>query len=198
MCRYILVGLLGLMPMAAYAQDPRTCAALSDDKARLECYDLAHRKTTNVTSTSQWRVVEDKSKLDDSREVSLSVLSAEMIRGKYRQPKHAALFINCREKTTDLYVVFGDHFMSDLSGGGRVNTRVDKSPARTVSMRQSNDHSALGLWDGATAIPFIKSLFGGNSLYVRATPHTESAVEMEFPIAGLEEAIKPLREACKW
>jgi hypothetical protein len=33
---------------------------------------------------------------------------------------------------------------------------------------------------------------------VRALPPDEAAIDMEFEIAGLDEAIKPLREACEW
>ncbi|WP_414475903.1 type VI secretion system-associated protein TagO [Microvirga sp. M2] len=198
MHRYFLIGLLGLMPLSAYAQDPRTCAALSEDKVRLECYDLVHRKTAKVTNASKWQVVEEKSRLDDSREVALSVASVAAIRGKYGQEKYGTLVIICRERATHIYFAFGDHFMSSLGSAGRVSTRVDTNTPKTLPMRESNDHSALGLWERSSAIPFIKDLFGGKSLYVRAVPYNESAIELDFPIAGVEDAIKPLREACKW
>ncbi|KFG68716.1 type VI secretion system-associated protein TagO [Microvirga sp. BSC39] len=198
MYRCFFLAAVCLTPLAAHAQDPKVCAALSDDKARLECYDLAHRKTANVTSASKWQVREDKSRLDDSKEVFLSVLSAEPVRGKYGKEKYGSLHIACREKATNIYFVFGDHFMSSLQGAGKVNARVDTNTPKTISMIESNDHSALGLWGNRTAVPYIKDLLGGKSLYIRAVPYNESAVEMDFPIAGIEEAIKPLREACKW
>lgn len=196
--RYFTLLVLLVFPAVAYSQDPSRCTVLSSDKERLECYDLVFRKAPLVSNSSKWRVIEEKSKLDDSREVRLSVLSAEPVRGRFGETKNPILVLNCRERTTDLYIVFGDHFMSSLNGGGRVNTRVDRQPAKTFSMVESNDHKALGLWSGSSAIPFIKSLFGGSSLYVRATPYNESSLEMDFPIGGLEEAIKPLREACNW
>jgi type VI secretion system protein VasI len=198
MRRYFLSVFVSLLSVAAHAQDPRACAALSDDKTRLECYDLIHRKTANVTSASKWQVVEEKSRLDDSREVALSVTSAAPIRGKYGQDKYGTLVIICRERATHIYFVFGDHFMSSLGSAGKVSTRVNTNTPKTLPMRESNDHGALGLWEKSSAVPFIKDLFGGKSLYVRAVPYNESAIEMDFPIAGIEEAIKPLREACKW
>lgn len=198
MRHYIFAGLWGLIPLAAHAQDPRICAALSDDKARLECYDLIHRKTANVTTASKWQVRQEKSRLDDSQEVFLWVTSIEPIRGKYGQDKYGTLFITCRDRKTNIYFGFGDHFMSSLNGGGKVSARVDTNTPKTLPMIESNDHSSLGLWGNRTAVPYIKDLLGGKSLYVRGLPYNESAIEMDFPIAGIEDAIKPLREACKW
>ncbi|MXQ13236.1 type VI secretion system-associated protein TagO [Microvirga makkahensis] len=151
----------------------------------------------NVTGASKWQVREEKSRLDDSREVFLSVLLVGPIRGRYGQDKYGALFITCRERATNIYFVFGDHFMSSLQGAGKVSARVGTNTPKTISMIESNDHSALGLWGNRTAVPYVKDLFGGKSLYVRAVPYNESAIEMDFPIAGIDEAIKPLREACK-
>jgi hypothetical protein len=71
---------------------------------------------------------------------------------------------------------------------------ISDAAAKTKSSDESNDNEALGLWSGGAAIPFIKELFGATTLLVRATPFNESAVTAELPIAGLEEAIKPLRE----
>lgn len=198
MYRCLYAAALCLIPCVSQAQDPRVCAALSDDKSRLECYDLAHRKTANVANASKWQVREEKSRLDDSREVFLAVSSLNPIRGKYGQTKYGTMVINCQDKATNIYFVFGDHFMSSLQGAGKVNARVDTNTPKTIPMIESNDHSALGLWGNRTAVPYIKDMLGGKSLYVRAVPYNESAIEMDFPIAGLDEAIKPLREACKW
>jgi type VI secretion system protein VasI len=60
----------------------------------------------------------------------------------------------------------------------------------------SRDHASLGLWNEAASIPLIKSLFGAERLLVRARPYSEDAVTAEFAIGGLEDAAKPLREAC--
>jgi type VI secretion system protein VasI len=87
--------------------------------------------------------------------------------------------------------------MSSLSGG-TVTYRVDKRPAGKRRMTESTDHQALGHWSAAEAIPFAKELYGATSLYIQATPHSESPVSAEFPVEGLEQALKPLQTACKW
>ncbi|RYF35466.1 MAG: hypothetical protein EOO38_28875 [Cytophagaceae bacterium] len=88
--------------------------------------------------------------------------------------------------------------MSSLQGAGRVTFRVDNQKAETKNFEESNDHEALGLWSGGSSIPWIKSLFGGDRMYVEATPYSESRISDFFPIAGLEESVTPLREACGW
>jgi type VI secretion system protein VasI len=88
--------------------------------------------------------------------------------------------------------------MSDRAGGGTVTYRVDRLPPRTQPFSVSNDNKSLGLWGATSAIPFIKSLFGAERLLLRATPFRESDLNLEFNVSGLEEAIKPLRTACKW
>ncbi len=87
--------------------------------------------------------------------------------------------------------------MSSLDGG-TITYRVDKRPATKRHMTESSDHQALGLWSAGEVIPFAKELSGATSLYLQATPHSESSVSAEFAIAGLERAIKPLQQACKW
>ena len=139
-----------------------------------------------------------QSQFDDSARVILSVLSEQPIRGRFGSPAQATLMIRCEENTSSLFVHFNDLFMSDIQGYGRVDYRVDDGRPGNVSMTASDNHQALGLWRGGRSIPFIRSLFGGERLYLRATPFNENRVEMVFPIAGLEEAIAPLRAACNW
>jgi len=88
--------------------------------------------------------------------------------------------------------------MSDLEGRGTVTYRIDTAKAQKKEFTESTDHEALGLWNGGSAIPWIKAMFGGARMYVEATPFSESAVSDFMPISGLEEAIKPLRESCGW
>jgi type VI secretion system protein VasI len=88
--------------------------------------------------------------------------------------------------------------MADLNGGGRVDFRIDSRAPAHVMMQRSNNYRALGLWQGQSSIPFVRQLLNGSELYVRAIPLNESRVEARFPIAGLDEAIRPLRAACAW
>lgn len=187
------------------------CAALSDDEARLACFDnaLADAEETDAGSGSEtmeaeqpvdssaWDVTTEISRIDDSTKVFLTTPALEINRGRFGNGVRFVMLIACRENSTNLWFHFGGFFMSDYQHG-RITYRIDDQPAQTKRFRESNNNEALGLWSGNTAIPFIKSLFGAERLFIRATPHSESAVEAEFDIAGLESVIEPLRDACNW
>lgn len=188
-----LVTVIAASPASANEQ----CASIDDSAKRLLCYDLTYRTKQGTKTSTAWQVTEEISKISDVRNIVMAVKSLERLSGRFGDKQHALLVLACREKKTDAYIVFGGHFMSDLNHG-TVTYRIDKKPAVKKRMNASNDHRALGLWGGANAIPFIRELIGGDSLYVVATPHSESAVSAQFPIAGLADAVKPLQSACGW
>ena len=194
----------------ATAEETQVCHSLTDTSARLECYDKAtgftqvNEKKTEVATEvempqtpSKWIVSTSTSDLDDTKNVILRMESDTDIRGKYGNPGPMTIFLRCMENTTSIYFIFNDHFMSDHQYG-RVTYRLDDKKAAKKNMKESTDNKALGLWQGGSAIPFIKRMFGHETILVQATPHSESAVKSTFFIAGLEQEIKPLREACNW
>lgn len=188
-----------LIAFPAVAQDAgKECAAMENAAKRLLCYDGIFRTSTKSSAGfGQWATTEETSKISDVKNVFLSVDSIEKLTGRFGRREHATLLIRCREKVTDLYITFGGHFMSSHRDG-TVTYRVDKTPAKTKHMTNSGDHMALGLWSGTAAIPFIRELMTGTTLFLQATPMSESPVTAEFPLSGLQEAIKPLQAACNW
>ena len=76
--------------------------------------------------------------------------------------------------------------------------RIDKLPAEAHRWSISTDFEATGLWNGASAIPFIRSLFGHETLLVRVTPYGASPATAVFDIEGLQAAAAPLMQACHW
>jgi type VI secretion system protein VasI len=188
---------LSLAPSVLHAQDAAACASKKIDAERLECYDLAFKKNVHVSAESKWNVRVETSKIDDSKTVFLDVDSAETLRNQYGQMSRANLTIACREGVTDIWIQMGGYFLASTGGFGEVTVRIDKRPAKKLHFLESTDHKALGLWR-SSGIPFIREMLNGNSMFVRITPFSESAVTAEFPIVGLSEAIKPLATACKW
>jgi len=212
---FIAIVIFGLSIGAAVAENSdsiKRCAALKTDAVRLACFDhIAKGGSGTVTESndendfvasapvahSNWDVRFDTSQVDDTRKVFLSSRALDMSSGRYGNKTRFTLMIACRENKTNFWIHFGGHFMSDYQHG-RVTYRIDKNPAQRKRLRESNNNESLGLWNGGAAIPFIKALFGAERLFVQATPHSESSVEAEFDISGLESAIKPLRESCHW
>lgn len=145
-----------------------------------------------------WRVSEDKSAFDDSRTVVLSLSSDQPIAGRFGAANPAEIYLRCQENSTSLYLVLNDQFLSDIQGFGSVDYRIDEQKASVARMTASTDNQALGLWDGGKSIPLIKKLLTGNSVVFRATPFNESPIEFSFTLAGLKNAVRPLKEACVW
>ncbi|MHA6297848.1 type VI secretion system-associated protein TagO [Devosia sp. CAU 1758] len=195
------IAMAALVPVAtSSAETLQTCAA-KPDATRLACYDgLAEAAVLAVAAPTKgkWTTHVQTSPVDDSKNVFLEVTGTDGITDQYGRESEITLTLACRENVTAAILNFGGLFMSDLNGAGRVTYRVDTQAAQTKSFSESNNHEALGLWNGGTSIPWIKSLFGGSKMYVEATPYSENAVSDYMPIAGLEEAIAPLREACGW
>ena len=108
------------------------------------------------------------------------------------------LWVRCHEDTTALIISGDCHLASGFQGYGEVTMRTDDDKATTRSFEASTDNSALGLWTGGRSISVIQSMFGEERLVVRLTPFSMSPIEATFEIAGLEEAVKPLREECGW
>jgi len=184
-------------------RDLAACAAKINAAERLSCYDdLA--KTRNVASpeietakNGDWNVQTETSKVDDSKNVYLRVDSIDTFRDRYGNSKSATFFITCQEHSTQTFFVLGGMFLADTGGFGDVTVRIDRNKAQTMSLTESTDNQALGIWRGA-GVPFIKSLIGKTRLLLVATPYNESSITVEFNITGLGEALQPLREACSW
>lgn len=109
------------------------------------------------------------------------------------------MHLRCQEDSTDLFFVTDCHMTSGAySSYGDIDYRVDTEKAKKVSGTASTDNKALGLWGGGKSIPVIKQMIGKDKIVVRMTPYSESPFTATFNIAGLAEAVKPLREECRW
>ena len=172
------------------------------DASRLECYDLIFRKSdaSNIAPANKgnWHVKIEKSKLDDTETVVVSLNSDDRHTKRFGDSAMLDLILRCKEGVTTAYVVFAGEFMSDINGGDRVAFRIDSNKAENLSFSTSNNHTSLGLWDTRSATSFIGKLIGANRLFVRAVPFSESSVSGNFTLTGLDAAIVPLQRACKW
>lgn len=151
-----------------------------------------------VPDKGKWQVTEDKSQLDDSATVVLTLASDNTIQGQFGTPGPATLLLRCKENTTAVILVLNEQFLSDIQGFGTVDFRIDSGKAAKIRMQSSTDNKALGLWSGGAAIPFATKLLTGKKIVLRATPFNESPQEVTFDLTGLTAAIEPLRTACKW
>jgi type VI secretion system protein VasI len=179
------------------------CAAVGNDVERLACYDafaklhgLASSKSV-VSGTGQWKVRTDTSPVDDSQSVYLSASADSPIAGWPNQRVTPTLWLRCREHKTEAYVETGMAANPEYGSLSEVTVtlRLDRDRAFKLQASQSTNREALFL-PGASGL--MKRFFGKEKLLFSFTPFNSSAATTTFPIGGLSEAIKPLRNACKW
>lgn len=198
--------ILALSAASASAQDllPEI-AACSKDKSsvsRLACFDSLAAKhaaptTTNVTlSNSKWRLSTDSSKIDDSKTVILSLDADSSIKGWPNKTETPTLIIRCKEQKTEAYIFTGMSPMVEYgTNGATIRFRIDKKPAFKLRAGKSTDGEALFI---PSAINQLKKMMGGSILLFEFTPFNSSPQMTTFDINGINDAIKPIRETCKW
>ena len=105
------------------------------------------------------------------------------------------IVLRCSENTTAAVFFFRaavDPFFTPIF------YRIDDKPVAASTWLSGDDEGAVGLFSGASAIPFIKGLFGAKTLAIQAAPPDAPHTTFTFPLQGLDEAITPLRETCEW
>ena len=178
------------------------CAAKESSAERLVCYDdlaqsLGVDKPTTQTSThGQWRVRTEVSPIDDSQNVYIS-LSAETPFKGWLKSELGTLMLRCKENRTSAFVVTG---MAAQSGYRRhdqseTTIRYDRDNAIKIWMNESTDNTALFF---PNPISEIKRMMQHETMLFQFLPFNSSSSMTTFVIAGLSEAIVPLREACSW
>lgn len=199
------LGVLAAGPAAAQAnvsgRTPQACAAITDDADRLACFDaLFPRQMPAGAEPGAWALRIETSMLANRPNVYLDVKSRETVPADYGTPERARLRVQCVENTTSVLFRLAGNYMSDYGEAGLIRYRIDDQPAQSVRGNATRDNLAIGLTTGSAAIPFVRRLFSASSLLVEVQPVNKSnaPVTLTFPVAGLEQAIAPLRKACHW
>ena len=214
MKRFLLSSAIILAPSIALANAgvAEKCHRMSNDQVRLMCYDKQtgyggqkadpEKKEDVVAAApaaapeqngSQWRYSEERSALDNRKDVWLSVESKNTEGNAIGSPIRATLWLRCMENKTNVLIGF-DRYTTDNQN---VRFRLDEDPVQKQWMETMRGGEGIGIWSGSRAIPFIKKLFGKDSMVLAYDTYT-GPVEFTFDISGVREQIAPLAEACSW
>jgi len=178
-------------------KDLAKCTFIDGELKRLECYDnLAKKhnlfkeqaKPLNNKGLGDWKVQEKTNPLDDSKTVTLMLFPHE---GTYRKRQKPVILARCSSGETDFYIAWNDY----LGREAIVTTRVGNNKANTSEWSLSTDSKSSF---HPKPIKFLKSMLNEEKLVAQITPYNESPTTAIFNISGLNEAIKPLKETCKW
>lgn len=189
-----------------YAGTSKGCVKNDNDAERLSCHNkilktdqkAAKTEPTESKRKTGWIIRKAQSKIDNNIAYIMMLESDNIVDESAGDDGYGIVGIMCGKKTTKIIFEAGKYYLSDNGDYGRVIYRLDKEKAKATQMEVSSSKQSIGLLSGAKSIPFIKEMFGHNKMVVQITPYQKAPETMEFTIKDLEEAIKPLREACGW
>ena len=211
MKKHLIIAALLFFPSVVSADEKmiEKCHQISTDLERLKCYDkeTGYNETTTEPEEiaepkpepsiepegKQWRYSEERSALDNRKDVWLSVISDNTEGNSIGSPIRATLWLRCMENTTSVLIGF-DRYTSDNQN---VRYKFDNESVQKQWMQTMRGGDGIGIWSGSRAIPFIKKMYGKERMVVAYDTYT-GPVEFTFNIAGVQERIAPLAEACEW
>jgi type VI secretion system protein VasI len=198
----VLWATIALSANADVNTDVARCAAESNSVKRLECFDSLSKRLgvaspkMSTTAVSKWRVDKQTSRIDDSSNVTLTLNADSSISGWPRKTTTPLLALRCKERKTEAYIVTGMSPQVEYgTDGATVTLRFDKEKATKYQTSKSTDGEALFF---GQSVGLIKKMLLHTTLLFEFVPFNSSPVMTTFDIRGLAEAVKPLRDICKW
>jgi hypothetical protein len=132
-----------------------------------------------------WSVMEDKSPIDDSPQVTGTLESSD----------GASLFVRCREKKTEVAIVVRRYLGWGTDDSVPALLRVNDTPAIKESWApSSNGRGAFS----RNAIATLKALPDNATLFVRLTGHGGTGYDAKFELGAVSEIREKVGHACKW
>ncbi len=175
-------------------QDCKSKGAKAD---QLACFSSLAGSTSAPAPTpsvpSKWKVHSKVEKLDGTTTVTLALDSSDTVKPQYGRAEAATIIVRCLNNKTELYIDWPEFL--GVSRGIEVRWRADNMPITTEAWSPSTDGKAAF---APNPVAFLKKLADRSELLLSVTPFGKVATTLTFPVAGLEEALKPLRAACKW
>lgn len=138
--------------------------------------------------------VSGRSSMDDSVTVVYR-LPAENVMTGWLAKERPLLIARCKEKETDLYIVWGTPAQVENGDTRTLRLRIDSAAAETDCWYGSTDDKALFATD---PIESMKKLNGARTLRIECTPFNSSPQVATFDVRGFERPMKHVAQACAW
>ena len=183
------------------------CSKIKTDAERLACFDNTSKPNESPVSDGQkslWSLFTVPSKWDDSVRYGIRLVSDNQIDEGVNDNKYGKILIFCVAQNTGLFFTIADlstntnDLLASHGDVGFVRYRLDKEQAKTIEMDLGETERVIGFWSKEQSIPFIKEMFGHDKMLVELKRYNGTKETLEFSINGLQEAIKPVRQECKW
>lgn len=155
----------------------------------LTCVGVFATDIISVDNGGRWVVMSDKDVITDKKQVVL-ILTASSAAG--RSYDEMGLVIKCDNDKTDMFVNWGN---PPLEGKIDITDRIDNEKPAKSDWTLSNNGTMTFKKD---PIPFLKRLLKAKKYSARIAPSNDVPITVIFETEGLDNAIKELREACRW
>lgn len=182
--------------------DVAKCAAETNSVKRLECFDsLSNRlgvasPKTATTTVSKWHINKNTSPIDDSSNITIILDADSSISGWPRKTNTPTLVLRCKEGKTEAYIVTGMSPQVEYgTDRATVTLRFDKEKATKYQTSKSTNGEALFF---GQSVGLIKKMLQHTTLLFEFVPFNSSPAMTTFDLRGLAEAVKPLKDTCKW
>ena len=172
----LLLPLLPATPSFAQA-DGAACAAIAGDSERLACYDDIFRGVP----------------ADAANAVSFN--SEQLIPAKPSGRQPAVITVACAAGVLSVKFSFAGNTMSAIGSDAGITLQLDLQTTRSRTLPTADNNTALVINRDAEA--FLDSLAGATNLTVRVTPVSSRSLSVRFKLAGVDEAVAPVRAACE-
>jgi type VI secretion system protein VasI len=146
-----------------------------------------------------WRVRTEKSPLDDSTNVHVSIDAEKPVSGWLGVNVTPSLPIRCKENKTNAYIHLGMRPKTEYGGYEgeytSITLRFDEEKAYQEKLGLSTSGEAVFFPDH---IAIAKKMMKHKRLLIEFIPSNASPQITTFNLQGLPEKVVQLREACRW
>jgi type VI secretion system protein VasI len=153
------------------------------------------RECGNELASKNWIMQVAKDDLDGKATTTVYRTATKMVDGPLHMPQPVALVVRCDKDTTDVIVKWPTVIESDVNAGVKVKYRIDDSAITSDTWTRSTSLEAVYV---NKPVDLLKKMIAKKELVVQLTPFQGSPVSVTFNLDGLADALKPIREQCKW
>lgn len=179
------------------------CSRVEGTVERLTCFDKAFPRGDYAASIKPlsagdaqtpvaWAVETGTSTVDGSPTISATLTPAEAS-GLGVGRGSITLILRCAENTTSVSFATDPPMTEDAVP---VTIGIGDAPASASSWTRAKAGGSIGLWRGATAIPFIRALPNEGRLMVRLGE--PSRMDAQFNLGNVGDVTRRIAEICKW
>jgi type VI secretion system protein VasI len=179
------------------SQELARCVAVANDLERLMCYDALARaqsldrpreRPVPTEGVGAWQI-RDQANPNGSRAVSLALVATS---GTSSSGQPIVLVLRCLSGETEVYL----NWRNRLGSEAEIATRIGGDAVERKMWGLSSNQEA-SFYPG-NDVTFINALMTGERFVAQVTPRGANTITAIFDTQGLDVAVKPMREACRW